>query len=77
VGAAVSPNEVIAGRIPFMFESLAGLAGTPDHIIQKVNADLRKVVAMPDVLTRFHQLGTYTAVSRPRRPRHSSAAKRS
>jgi len=106
-GAAVSVNDVIAGRIPIMFEGLAGLApgtqgggvrvlgiasvkrvpnlpdlpainetvpgvvssgwivlmapmGVPDAIVQKVNADLRKVVAMPDVQTRFHQLGTYT-----------------
>jgi tripartite-type tricarboxylate transporter receptor subunit TctC len=106
-GAAVSMNDVIAGRIPIMFEGLAGLApglqgggikplgiasqkrlpnlpdlpainetvpgvvssgwivlmapaGTPDHIIQKVNADLRKVVALPEVIERFQALGTYT-----------------
>jgi tripartite-type tricarboxylate transporter receptor subunit TctC len=106
-GAAVSMNDVIAGRIPIMFEGLAGLApglqgggirplgiasekrlpnlpdlpainetvpgvvssgwivlmapaGTPDAIVQKVNADLRKVVAMPEVVERFHTLGTYT-----------------
>jgi tripartite-type tricarboxylate transporter receptor subunit TctC len=106
-GGAVSLNDVIAGRIPIMFEGLAGLqpgiqgggvrllgvaaikrlpnlpnlpainetvpgvvssgwivlmapAGVPDAVIQKVNADLRKVVAMPDVLEKFHQLGTYT-----------------
>jgi tripartite-type tricarboxylate transporter receptor subunit TctC len=106
-GAAVSLNDVIAGRIPIMFEGLAGLApglqgggvkllavaspkrlpnlpnlptidetvpgvvssgwivlmapaGTPDAIIQKVNADLRKVVALPDVIERFQTLGTYT-----------------
>src|SRR5262245_59587740 len=106
-GAAVSRNDVIAGRIPIMFEGLAGLApgiqgggvrllgvaatkrlpnlpdlpainetvpgvvssgwivlmapaGTPDAIIQKLNADLRKVVAMPDVIERFQALGTYT-----------------
>ena len=35
-------------------------AGTPDHIVQKVNADLRKVVAMPEVVERLHSLGTYT-----------------
>jgi len=35
-------------------------AGTPDPIIQKVNADLRKVIAMPDVVERFQTLGTYT-----------------
>ena len=33
-------------------------AGVPDAVIQKVNADLRKVVAMPDVLEKFHTLGT-------------------
>src|SRR5215216_7048336 len=106
-GAAVSLNDVIAGRIPIMFEALAGLnpgiqsgdvrvigvasakrlpnmpelptiaetvpgvvssgwimlmapAGTPDAIIQKVNADLRKVTAMPDVIERMHALGTYS-----------------
>jgi tripartite-type tricarboxylate transporter receptor subunit TctC len=106
-GAAVSLNDVIAGRIPIMFEGLAGLApgiqgggvrllgvaarqrlpnlpdlpainetvpgvvssgwivlmapaGTPEPIIQKVNSDLRKVVAMPEVVERFQALGTYT-----------------
>ncbi len=104
---AVSLNDVIAGRIPIMFEGLAGLApgtqgggvrllgvaaikrlpnlpnlpainetvpgvvssgwivlmapaGVPDAIIQKVNADLRKVVAMPDVQEKIHTLGTYS-----------------
>src|SRR6476620_1443396 len=106
-GASVSLNVVIAGRIPIMFEGLAGLApgiqnggvrllgvaaikrlpnvpdlpainetvpgvvssgwivmmapmGVPDAVIQKVNADLRKVVAMPEVIERFQVLGTYT-----------------
>ncbi len=106
-GAAATMNDVIAGRIPIMFEGLAGLApgiqgggvrvlsvashkrlpnmpdlpttsetvpgvvssgwivlmaprGVPDSIIQKVNADLRKVVAMPDVAQRFQTLGTYS-----------------
>jgi tripartite-type tricarboxylate transporter receptor subunit TctC len=106
-GAAASLNDVIAGRIPIMFEGLAGLnpgiqnggirvlgiaaskrvpnlpnlptitetvpgvvssgwlilmapAGTPEAIINKVAADLRQVVAQPDVIERFAQLGTYT-----------------
>ena len=106
-GASVSLNDVIAGRIPIMFEGLAGLApgiqgggikllgvgarqrlpnlpdlstinetvpgvvssgwivlmapaGTPEFIIQKVNANLRKVVAIPEVIERFQVLGTYT-----------------
>jgi tripartite-type tricarboxylate transporter receptor subunit TctC len=106
-GAAVSLNDVIAGRIPMMFEGLAGLtpgtesgdirllgiaaakrlpnlpnlptiaetvpgvvstgwvlmmapAGVPDAIVQKLNRDLRTVVAQADLQERFHQLGTYT-----------------
>jgi tripartite-type tricarboxylate transporter receptor subunit TctC len=106
-GAAVTLNDVIAGRIPIMFEALAGLdpgiqsgdlrvlgiaapkrlpnmpdvpainetvpgvvssgwiilmapTGTPDAVIQKINADVRKVTAMPDVIARMQQLGTYS-----------------
>jgi tripartite-type tricarboxylate transporter receptor subunit TctC len=106
-GATASLNDVIAGRIPIMFEGLAGLApgiqggsvkvlgvasikrlpnlpnlptisetvpgvvssgwivlmapaGVPDAIIDKINADLRKAVALSDVQERFHTLGTYT-----------------
>ncbi len=106
-GAAASMNDVIAGRIPIMFEGLAGLApgvqggsvrllaiatakrvpnlpdlptiaetvpgvvssgwivmmapaGTPDAIIRKLNADLRKVVGDKDVQARLQTLGTYT-----------------
>ena len=106
-GAAATMNDVIAGRIPIVFEGLAGMnpglqgggvrllgiasqkrlpnlpnlpalnetvpgvvssgwivlmapRGVPDAIVQKLSADLRKVVAMPDVIERFHQLGTYS-----------------
>jgi tripartite-type tricarboxylate transporter receptor subunit TctC len=106
-GAAASLNDVIAGRIPIVFEGLAGLApglqgggikllgvasvkrlpnlpdlptvgetvpgvvssgwivlmapaGVPDAIVQKLNADLRKVVALNEVQERFQVLGTYT-----------------
>lgn len=106
-GAAASLNDVVAGRIPIMFEGLAGLspaiqnnsvkvlgiastkrlpnlpdlptlnetvpgaissgwivlmapAGVPDAIVKKVNADLRKIVAMDDVRARFQTLGTYS-----------------
>jgi tripartite-type tricarboxylate transporter receptor subunit TctC len=106
-GAAATVNDTIAGRIPIVFEGLAGLApgtqgggirllgiasskrlpnlpnlpavnetvpgvvssgwivlmapaGTPAAIIKKLNGDLRKVVALPEVVERFHVLGTYT-----------------
>jgi tripartite-type tricarboxylate transporter receptor subunit TctC len=106
-GASVSINDVIAGRIPIMFEGLAGMApgtqgggirllgvaapkrlpnlpdlpainetipgvvssgwivmmvpeGVPDAIVQKLNKDLRAVVAEKEVIERFQQLGTYS-----------------
>jgi tripartite-type tricarboxylate transporter receptor subunit TctC len=105
-GAAASLNDVIAGRIPMMFEGLAGLmpgtgsgavrllgiatekrlpnlpdlptiaetvpgvvstgwvlmmapTGVPDAIVQKLNRDLRTVVAQPELQERFRQIGTY------------------
>jgi tripartite-type tricarboxylate transporter receptor subunit TctC len=107
VGTAASLNDVIAARIPIMFEGFAGLApgtkngslrllgvasvkrlpnlpnlptidetvpgvvssgwivlmapaGVPDTIIEKLNKDLRTVLAQPDVQERLHVLGTYT-----------------
>ncbi len=115
-GATVSLNDVIAGRIPIMFEGLAGLApglqddamrllgvasqkrlpnlpdlpaidetvpgvvssgwmvlmapaGIPDHIVKKVNSDLRKVVAIPEVIERLQTLGTYSRDLSPEQTR--------
>lgn len=106
-GAASSLNDVLAGRIPIMFEGLPGLApglqtggikmlavasakrlpnlptlptvaetvsgvvsggwivlmapeGTRSPIVQKINADLREIVAVPEIVARFEVLGTYT-----------------
>jgi tripartite-type tricarboxylate transporter receptor subunit TctC len=105
-GAAASISDVAAGRIPIIFEGLAGVAGawqgglvrtlavgsaqrlpnypdlptvaetvpgfeskgwlalmapagTPDAIVTKINADLRTVLAEPEVQARFATLGTY------------------
>ena len=35
-------------------------AGVPDAIVQKLNKDLRTVVAEKEVIERFQQLGTYS-----------------
>jgi tripartite-type tricarboxylate transporter receptor subunit TctC len=105
-GAAKSVTDVLAGRIPLVFEGIAGLKagiengglrllavtsaqrlpnmpnvptaaetvsgyvsngwlalmapiGVPDAIVKKVAADVKTVLAMPDVQERFHVLGTY------------------
>jgi tripartite-type tricarboxylate transporter receptor subunit TctC len=105
-GAASSINDVTTGRIPIMFEGLAGIggaikgrlltplaiasekrlsnypdiptvsetipgfvskgwlalmapAGTPDGVVRKVNADLRIVLAQPELVEKFEAIGTY------------------
>lgn len=107
-----SINDVMAGRIPIMFEGLAALegstksgslrllgvaaakrlpnvpdlptiaetvpgvvssgwivmmapAGVPEPIIEKLNKDLRAVLAQPDLQQRFQALGTYTRYLTP------------
>src|SRR5882724_1512942 len=53
-------NETVPGVVSSGWLVLMAPAGTPDAIIQKVNADVRKVVVMPDVVERFQTLGTYS-----------------
>ena len=54
----------IAETVPCVVSSgwivLMAPAGTPEAVVRKVNADLRKVTAMPDVIERFQVLGTYS-----------------
>ncbi len=35
-------------------------AGTPAAVIEKVNADINRVIQMPDIVTRFADLGMYS-----------------
>ncbi len=105
-GAAASITDVAAGRIPIIFEGIAGVGGaaqgglvkiigvasekrlpnypdlptiaetlpgfqsagwlllmaptgTPDNIIQKINADLKTVLAEPAIIEGFAKIGTY------------------
>ena len=53
-------NETVPGVVSSGWIVLMAPVGVPEAVIQKVNADLRKVVAMPDVIEKFHTLGTYT-----------------
>jgi tripartite-type tricarboxylate transporter receptor subunit TctC len=39
--------------------ALMGPAGIPDSIVRKVAADIKTVLGSPDVIERFHVLGTY------------------
>ena len=53
-------DETVPGVVSSGWLVLMAPAGTPAPIIQKVSADLRKVIAIPDVVERFQTLGTYT-----------------
>jgi tripartite-type tricarboxylate transporter receptor subunit TctC len=111
-GVASTINDVSTGRLPIVFEGIAGLAGaiqgkmvkplavastkrlpnmpdlptvaetipgfeskgwlalmaptgTPEHIIKKVNADLRTVLDTDDVKQKFEVLGTYPRALSP------------
>jgi len=53
-------NETVPGVVSSGWIVMMAPMGVPDAVIQKVNADLRKVVAMPDVVEKMHTLGTYS-----------------
>ena len=53
-------SETVPGVVSSGWIVLMAPKGVPDAIIQKINADLRKVVVMPDVVERFQALGTYS-----------------
>ncbi len=57
--------ETVPGFQSSGWLALMAPAGTPDHVIQKVSADLRTVLAIPEVLQRFEVLGTYARVLSP------------
>jgi tripartite-type tricarboxylate transporter receptor subunit TctC len=40
-------------------------AGTPDAIVRKVNGDLAKVLAQPEIQKRFQELGTFVRPMTP------------
>jgi tripartite-type tricarboxylate transporter receptor subunit TctC len=50
-------GETVPGVVSSGWIVLMAPAGTPDRIVRKVNADLRTVLADPEVQERFHVLG--------------------
>jgi tripartite-type tricarboxylate transporter receptor subunit TctC len=111
-GAAQASNDVIAGRVPIMMQTIAPVAGiiaagevkllaiasnarlpnypstptvsetvpgftssgwsilvaphgTPPEVVKKINADLRTVLARPEVIKKIEELGNYTRPMTP------------
>ena len=57
--------ETLPGFRAAGWQILAAPNGTPDGIIQKVSADLAKVVNDPDIKRKLAQLGSYTRAMTP------------
>src|SRR5262245_637065 len=51
--------ETVPGVVSTGWVLMMAPAGVPDAIIQKLNRDLRSVVAQPELQERFRQIGTY------------------
>ena len=51
--------ETIPGFDSRGWFAFMALAGTPDDVVAKINADLRKVLEQPEVQQRFETLATY------------------
>ena len=62
------PTVAEAGVPTFKYASWFGLMapkGTPKAIVDKVNADVREVLKMPDVVTRLTTLGSQASPNSP------------
>jgi tripartite-type tricarboxylate transporter receptor subunit TctC len=62
------PTVVESGYPGFSFstwQAVVGPAGMPPEIVAKLNSEIRRIMAMPDVQTQFLALGTDTATSTP------------
>ena len=51
--------ETVPGVVAVGWLALMGPAGIPESIVRKVAADMKTVLANPEVIERFHVLGTY------------------
>ena len=51
--------ETVPGMVSVGWLALMGPAGMPDSIVRKIAADMKTVLANPEVVERFHVLGTY------------------
>ena len=52
-------NETVPGFDARGWIAVMSVAGTPDSVVSKVNADLRTVLDIPEVRQRFETLATY------------------
>jgi len=54
----ITIGERTAGFVTGSFQGMMTTAGTPTAVIDKINADVQKVIASPAVRKRFEELGS-------------------
>ena len=59
-------GETVPGYVAIGWAALVAPIGVPDAIVDKINADMNKVMMRPDVQKRLQEIGAYMiAMSRP------------
>ena len=58
--------ETIPGFTSSGWSILVAPKGTPADIVQKINADLRAVLARPEIVRKIEELGNYTRPMTPK-----------
>jgi tripartite-type tricarboxylate transporter receptor subunit TctC len=57
--------ETLPGFTAMAWLALLAPTGTPEPIIRKVNADLDQVFALPEIIRKLHEIGTYARLLSP------------
>ena len=58
-------GETLPGFYSAGWLMLMAPAGTPDAIINKINADLKTILAEPEIIEKFGKIGTYPHYTTP------------
>ncbi len=58
-------GEIVPGYAAVGFYALMAHSKVPDSIVRKINADVRQVLARPEVSARFAELGNYVKLMSP------------
>lgn len=53
-------KDTVPGLVLTGWFVLAGPAGIPKPVVAKINEDINRVLAMPEVIAKFREFGTYT-----------------
>lgn len=58
-------NKSVPGLNVYGWFTMLAPKGTPAHIVQRFNAEANAAQQQPDVVAKFHELGTYATVGSP------------